>query len=109
MAETYGQLIARRRNELGWTQEVLADRSGVRRRTIQAIEAGETDRPQRATKLALNDALEIEGTPPPRQPDIPEDVEYIVAIVTTHLVRMGPTERLKWLRDVTQMDSSGHA
>lgn len=35
--------FSRIRNERGWTYEVLADKSGVTRRTLISIETGETN------------------------------------------------------------------
>lgn len=42
-AEKLGKLLAKRRAELGLTQEALALRAKISRRTVIAIEAGEAD------------------------------------------------------------------
>lgn len=59
--ETYGQKIARLRNERGETQEEAAKGAGVPKRTLQDVEADKSTRPQRATRLALDRYFNIEG------------------------------------------------
>jgi predicted ATPase/transcriptional regulator with XRE-family HTH domain len=62
-----GETIRRRRQELFWTQEQLAERAGLRKRTIERAEAGEPL--QRHTVLVIAQALGLspaEVTPPDR-------------------------------------------
>lgn len=66
--------VRRRRLELGWTQEQLAERSGVSAATVRKIEAGAQSRYRALTCTRLcsalgwaPDALEGVSTPPPTE------------------------------------------
>jgi len=106
MSETYGQLVSRLRDARDWTQQELADRSGVPKRTIQEVESGRVKKPQRATRLAINEALEIEGDIVRERSERPRDVEAITDIIAAYLMTMEPLERIEWLRDVIPSDKS---
>lgn len=54
------QQVGAARELLSWTQERLADASGVARSTIEAFEQGKS-KPQRATMLKIVDAFELRG------------------------------------------------
>jgi DNA-binding XRE family transcriptional regulator len=53
---TLGQQVKKHRQDMGWTQEVLANRSGVSRFTIQAMER---DRFEPSLKALLKVAREL--------------------------------------------------
>ena len=53
-----GYSIKERREALGMTQEQLAEKSGVSRQTISAIENGKTNNVMSGTLTALADALD---------------------------------------------------
>jgi transcriptional regulator with XRE-family HTH domain len=55
-----GDLILRRRGELRYSQEALADKAGVDVKTLQGIETGVTTRPRAATLGKLATALHID-------------------------------------------------
>ena len=61
-----GEGFRRRRKALGWTQQELAERSGVRVATISDLETGKADKPRRATLRLIESALEAgeRGGPP---------------------------------------------
>jgi transcriptional regulator with XRE-family HTH domain len=56
-----GKSVRRLRRELGWTQDVLADRSGLHRAHIGEIERGETN-VTLLTLKTLADALNVRIT-----------------------------------------------
>lgn len=63
----FAAFIIRRRGHLGWTQEELAERSGVSVRTIRNIETGRVGSPRRsslAMLLAVLDRKDIRPTGP---------------------------------------------
>lgn len=99
--ESYGQLVQRLRKARGWTQRQLAAASGVPLRTLQDVELDKHSRPQRATRLALNQALEIAGDPDQERAEWPEDVTTILDIFGAFLMLLTPEQRLEWLRDAT--------
>lgn len=59
MADSLGARVRMLRTERGWSQEELAERAGIDRRTIQRIEGGEYD-PSPATGRALAAAFEVD-------------------------------------------------
>lgn len=73
----YGRRIARLREEAGWTQEELAEKSGISLRALQAIESGETTKPQRATREHLEAALGA-GNPEQAESGFPIDVRVFL-------------------------------
>lgn len=96
---TYGDMIREAREAHGWTQLELVTHSGVPKRTIQEIENGRVQRPQRATDLKLRRALDLQGDPDKERAEWPEDVEEIVDLVGAYLVAVSPAERIRWFRD----------
>ena len=99
--ETYGQQVRRLRKDMRLTQDQLADLSGVPKRTLQDVEGDKRDRPHRATVLALNAALEIEGDPAVERGQWPNDVQIILDILGAYLMTLTPEGRVKWMADVT--------
>ena len=73
----YGRRIATLRDEAGWTQEELAEKAGVSLRALQAIESGETTKPQRATREHLEAALGAH-TPEQTESEFPIDVRVFL-------------------------------
>ena len=57
----FGDLLRRRRDSAGLTQEDLADRTSLTPQAISLLERGERRRPQRYTVQKLAEALELEG------------------------------------------------
>ena len=57
----FGDLLRRRRDAAGLTQEDLADRTGLTSQAISLLERGERRRPQRYTVRKLAEALGLEG------------------------------------------------
>lgn len=108
-SNTYGDEIARARTERGWTQEDLAERSGVPKRTIQEIESGRVSKPQRATDIKLRQTLDIEGDPVRERASWPEDVAAIVDIVGARLMTLTPADRIRWISDFTLSTVTGDA
>lgn len=97
--QDYGDRIRNAREERGWTQDELATRSGVPKRTIQEIENGRVMKPQRATDLKLRQALDMEGDAARERSEWPEDVAAIVDIVGAYLMTLTPAERITWISD----------
>jgi len=59
MSESPGERVKFQRGQRGWTQEDLAGKAGVDRRTIQRIEAGETN-PEHETVQKLAQAFGVD-------------------------------------------------
>jgi transcriptional regulator with XRE-family HTH domain len=95
----YGDMIREAREALTWTQDELAGRSGVPKRTIQEIENGRVQKPQRTTDLKLRQALEIEGDPVRERSAWPADVAEIVDIVGAVMMTLTPAERIRWVAE----------
>lgn len=60
LAQPNAAQIRAARALLDWSQQILAERSGIARRTVAAIETGD-DRVTPASIQAVRDALEAEG------------------------------------------------
>lgn len=67
-APMQGRLIAAARVLLGWSQDELARRAGVARRTIVSLEGGKGD-PKRSTETKILALLEAEGLEFTETPD----------------------------------------
>lgn len=100
-SESYGELVARIRDEKGWKQKDLAARAKVPLRTLQSIESGETQKPQRATRIALNEALGIEGDVQQERESWPADVQIFLDMMGAWLTSMPEGQRLSRMRDLT--------
>src|SRR5918998_1217574 len=57
----FGVLLRRHRDAAGFTQEDLAERTGLPPQAISLLERGERRRPQRYTVQKLAEALGLEG------------------------------------------------
>ena len=57
----FSVLLRQLRKQAGWTQDELADRSGLAVRTIRRLETGESANPQLDTVRQLADALKLES------------------------------------------------
>lgn len=97
---TFGDTIREAREARGWTQDELAQNSGVPKRTVQEIENGRVKRPQRATDLKLRQALDLEGNAERERSEWPEDVAAMVDIVGAMLMALSPPERIRWFATV---------
>lgn len=97
--QNYGDTIRTAREGRGWTQDELAEQSGVPKRTIQEIENGRVKRPQRATDLKLRQTLELAGEAIRERSEWPDDVAAIVDIVGAYLMTLTPGERIQWIAD----------
>jgi len=107
--ETYGQMVARVRDEHGWTQKELAQRSGVPLRTLQDVELDVRKNPQRATRLRINATLGIEEQRGQEQDEcpvllvkhseVPEGAVFILRVITAWLLAMDEDERQAWFLD----------
>lgn len=87
-----GKRIKQRREELQWSQQRLAEESGVSIRTIPRLESGSFGRLRRTTATALSTALGIpedELRPPVEYSDEPEQLARIEAKLDELLSRLG--------------------
>jgi transcriptional regulator with XRE-family HTH domain len=100
--ETYGEMIARLRDERGWSQQALADRAGVPKRTIQDIELDKVAQPQRRTKMKLAAALEIEGDAHETREGWPTDVKVYLDIMGAFLAALPEQRRLDVMSGITR-------
>jgi len=57
--EAWGDRVRRLRRRKGWTQEELADRTGIGRRYIGSIETGDVENPEPATVKKLAKAFGV--------------------------------------------------
>jgi transcriptional regulator with XRE-family HTH domain len=77
MAEPPGYIVAQRvrarRRHLGWTQEELAQRCGLRQSAIARVEAGKSKNIETRTLIALADALDVSIDALVGREDLPED------------------------------------
>lgn len=110
--ETYGQRVTRLRGERGWTQDDLAERSGVPKRTIQDVELDKRKSPQRNTRLRLNAALDIAGDPNDERQSWPNDVQVFLDIMGAWLTTLDEETRLarisQLVRDVVSNNNNEH-
>ncbi len=61
-AMSFGELLRRYRERVGYSQEVLAERAGLTSKGVGALERGERQRPYPHTVRALSDALGLGDT-----------------------------------------------
>lgn len=99
--ETYGQQVARLRDERGWTQDKLAAESGVPKRTLQDVEL-DKGKPQRGTRLKLNMALGIEGDAATTRSEWPTDVQTYLDILGAFFTALPESERVEWMSRIAQ-------
>lgn len=99
--ETYGQMVARLREEHGWSQEELAKRADVPKRTIQDVELDKVKTPQRRTRLKLEMALEIEGNAEHTRRSWPADVQVFLDVMGAFLSALPEERRLGLMREIT--------
>lgn len=93
--ETYGQTIARLREEHGWSQEDLARAAGVPKRTIQDIELDKVKTPQRRTRTKLAMALDIEGDAEETRQHWPNDIQAFLNTMGALLSNVDEHRRLE--------------
>lgn len=105
--QEYADKIRGAREARGWTQDELAQHSGVPKRTIQEIENARVQKPQRATDLKLRQALDLEGDPVRERSEWPEDVAAIVDIVGAWLMTQPPADRVQWFAGFMRESSNG--
>ena len=85
------------RKTKGWTQEQLAERSGMKVRTIRNLEAGKNVAP--STMALVYTALGL-GT---GAPSWPADVDAFLQMVGYRLTSMEESDRLDMIARVTRM------
>lgn len=100
--ETFGEQVARLRDERKWSQQHLAEVSGVPKRTIQEIEAGRVTDPQRRNRLKLMQALDIEGDAERERAEWPNQVQAILDIVGAYLMTLTPAEQIQWISEFSR-------
>lgn len=103
----YGDRVREAREAKGWTQAELAEHSGVPKRTIQEVETGRVQKPQRATDLKLRGALDIEGDPVRERSEWPDDIAAIVDIVGAWLMTLPPPDRIRWVAEFVRDQTGG--
>lgn len=99
--ETYGQMIARLREERGWSQEELAQHADVPKRTIQDVELDKVKTPQRRTRTKLEMALDIEGNAEQTRRSWPADVQVFLDVMGAFLSALPENRRLDMMREIT--------
>ena len=101
MGESYGERVARLREELGITQEVLAERIGIPKRTLQDIENGRVVRPQRRTREKIDAALDIGhgvGTPSIDDEEF-GDLPAFLHLLEVYLVALSVEDRTAFIHE----------
>ncbi|MBO9524303.1 MAG: helix-turn-helix transcriptional regulator [Nocardioidaceae bacterium] len=99
MSETYGEKVRRQRTERGWTQEELAKRAGLSKRTLQDVEADKASAagPQRATRDKLDAVLgDTEATMVAlidAASGWPRDVRTMILVIGSWLAALGEARR----------------
>lgn len=102
MTESYGDWVVRMREERGMSQQDLIRKSGVKRRTIQAVESGETANPQKPTRNKIERALGVRGTNDTREGWDP-DVSAYVNIYGAWLQELAPEQRARVNTEIVKM------
>lgn len=98
--ESYGQTIAKLRDERQWTQRELAEHAGVPLRTIQDIELDKVRKPQRKTAQRLAAALDIEGDARETRQSWANDVQLFLDMMGAFLSEFPETQRLKMMSSI---------
>lgn len=101
MVETYGQRVARLRDELRITQDEFATRVGIPKRTLQDIESGKVARPQRKTREKIEAALGA-GDPEQTREDWPIDVKVFLDVMGVFLSGLPAPARERFIHDETR-------
>lgn len=94
MDSMYGERLAQIRDELGWTQEQMADTIGIPPRTLQDIEAGKVTRPQRATRAKIDAFLGSRREGETRE-EWPEDLRVFLDLFGAYLANLPESERIR--------------
>lgn len=109
--QRFATLIRETREKLGWTQDDLADKSGVSRPTIQRYEQGKTRTPEPETVRSLFLAMRLDpkripvilgyvtaeemGLPPEAPRRFDPSVEEVIAILENPSV--DPAQKAEWV------------
>lgn len=101
MSETYGERLARARDELGLTQEQFAEESGIPLRTLQDIENGKVARPQRKTRALVDAYLGLNQAGQTAE-EWTSDVQAFLDILGAYLTALPQTERTAMIRETIQ-------
>lgn len=97
-ANRLGRYVRARRDELGLTQEGLAERSGLSANYLARLERGEMRNPRRATLEALAEALEVDVADlvsPPAPPEPGSALERFLASELAQNVTPDEIEKLQ--------------
>jgi len=98
-----GRQIAARRTALGMSIKALAERSGVHRDTISAIERGGGQTPRGATVGAITSALDrFEEEAGTTSDQTPTDVDFFLDVMGLFLSALPESERQQLMRDITR-------
>jgi len=102
--ETYGEMIARLRDAKGWTQDDLVEATGgeISKRALQAIEAGETQNPQRRTRQVLAQVLDIEGDAEKTRGALPIDIRAFLNAIGVALSHVDEPDREDVMRELAE-------
>ena len=101
MGQTYGERVARARDELGLTQEQFADGAGVPLRTLQDIENGKVERPQRKTRDKIDAFLGLHQEGETAE-EWTSDVQAFLDIFGAYLTALPQAERTAMIRETIQ-------
>lgn len=98
MTDNYGARLASAREELGLTQDQFAERAGIPPRTLQDIENGRVQKPQRKTQAKIDAFL---GLHPEHEiaDEWTADVRAFLAILGAYLQALPVEERTAMIHD----------
>lgn len=92
MSETYGERVARSREDLGYSREEFAALSGVPERTLQDIELGKVERPQKRTRDKIDRALNLKPSGE-TESEWPSDLRAFLDLLGAYLSYLPLSER----------------
>lgn len=102
--DDYGKKLRRMRDEQGWTQDELGQKSGLSRAQIQKMERGETVTRRSWAKAAAAFGLAVDDIAPPFTPDA-DSAPWadLLAAVRAELVRIQPADLAEALEQIDQL------
>ncbi|GAB3080846.1 hypothetical protein GCM10027053_51580 [Intrasporangium mesophilum] len=101
-ARDIGEVVFERRRELGWSQERLAEESGVSDATVRKIETGDSEHVQGAKLAAVRDALSIPASTAFLRTSSTPDIEIAKELVAGWLQEIPEEQRPAAIARLTQ-------
>lgn len=98
MSDSYAARLAALRDELGLSQDQFAARIGIPKRTLQDIENGKVERPQRKTRAKIDAVLSLARGADKEGADT-RDVDTFLELLEVYLYALPEGDRTDFIHE----------